>query len=90
MIEISEHCAIKIFGVIDCDLLRNSTMAYDVLPENFLDGCGGYIGYGLCFNPFGKVLHRDHGEGVITLCRCEFAYDIDAPALQGPRWSYQL
>jgi hypothetical protein len=86
--EIFEHCAIKILGVIDRNLLRNFIAIDDVLLEIFLDGCGAYISYGLHFDPLGKVLSRDDGEGVIALCLCEFADDIDAPALQGPRWSY--
>jgi hypothetical protein len=44
MKEILEHNTIKILGVVDGDLLRNSVMT-DVLPEKFLDGGGGYICY---------------------------------------------
>jgi hypothetical protein len=80
----------QILGIIDYNLLRNPVAADDVLPEKILDGCGAYISHGLRFNPLGKVLDRDDGEGVIALCRCEFADDINAPALQGPQWSYQL
>jgi hypothetical protein len=90
VIEILEHYTIKVLGVIDCNLLRNPVTADDVLLEKFLDGCVAYISHGLRFNPLGKVLNRDDGEGVIASCRCEFADDIDAPALQGPQWSYQL
>jgi hypothetical protein len=52
--------------------VTTSIMVDDVLPENFVDGCGRYIGHGLHFNPFSKVLHRYNGEGVIALCRFEF------------------
>jgi hypothetical protein len=48
------------------------------------DGGGGYIGYWLCFNPFGEVFDCDNGEGVVSVGWCEFAHDIDASLLQGP------
>jgi hypothetical protein len=84
MIEILKHDAIKILGVVDGYLLRNSVMANDVLPEKLLNSGGGYVGYWLRFNPYGKVLNRDNGEGVISLGWCEFAHDIDALPLQWP------
>jgi hypothetical protein len=56
-------------------------MAYDVLPEKFLYSCQEHICDGLRFNPLGKVFHRYNGEGVVSLCRCEFADDIDVPLL---------
>jgi hypothetical protein len=46
MAEILEHDTIEILGVVDCDLLWNSIVTNDVLPKEFLDGCGGYIGNG--------------------------------------------
>jgi hypothetical protein len=88
--EIVEHGTIKILGIVDSDLLRNSIVTDDVLPEKFLDGDGGYIGYRFRLNPFGEVFHCDDGEGVFSLCWCKFTHDIDAPPLQGPGWSYQL
>jgi hypothetical protein len=51
------------------------------LPEKFLDGGGGYIGYWFRFNPFGEVLDCDDSEGVVSLGWSEFAHDIDAPPL---------
>jgi hypothetical protein len=71
-------------------MLRNFVATDDVLRGNFLDGGRGYISYIFHFNPFGEVLHYDDGKGVISLCWCKFAHDIDAPPLQGPGWSYQL
>jgi hypothetical protein len=79
--EILEHGTIKIFSIIDSDLLRNSIAIDDVLPDEYLDCGGGYIGYRFHFIPFGEVLHYDDGEGVISLCWCKFARDIDAPPL---------
>jgi hypothetical protein len=35
MREILEYGTIKILGIVDSDLLRNSTTTDDVLPENF-------------------------------------------------------
>jgi hypothetical protein len=52
--------------------------------KKFFVDYGAYTIHRLRFNPLGKVLNHDDGEGVIALCRCEFADDIDAPALQGP------
>jgi hypothetical protein len=45
MTEILEHGIIEILGIVDGYLLRDSVMTDDVLPEKFLDGGGGYIGY---------------------------------------------
>jgi hypothetical protein len=45
MIEILEHGTIKILGIVDNDLLRNSIMTDDVLLEKILDVDGGYICY---------------------------------------------
>jgi hypothetical protein len=67
MIEILEHGTIKILGIVDGYLLRDSVMTDDVLTEKILDGGGGYIGYWLRFNPFGEVLDCDYGEGVVSL-----------------------
>jgi hypothetical protein len=61
--KIFEHCTIKILDIIDGDLLRDSIMTDDVFPEIFLDGGGGYVSYGLHFDPFGEVLYYDNGEG---------------------------
>jgi hypothetical protein len=84
MIEILEHSTIKILGIVNGDLLRNSVMTDYILPEKFLDGSRGYICYWFCFNLFGEVLDCNNGKGVVSLCWCKFARDIDAPPLQGP------
>jgi hypothetical protein len=67
MTEILEHGTIKILGIIDGDLLRNSIATEDVLPEKFLDGGEIYIGYWFCFNPFGEVLDCDNGKAIVSL-----------------------
>jgi hypothetical protein len=84
MTEILKHGTVKILGIVDGYLLRDFVMTDDVLLEKFLDSGRGYIGYWLCFNPFGEVLDCDNGEVVVSLGWCEFAHDIDAPSLQGP------
>jgi hypothetical protein len=88
--EILEQGTIKILGIVNGDLLRYNVATDDVLLEKILDGGRRYIGYRFHFNPFGEVLHCNNGEGVISLCRCNFSHDIDAPPLQGPGLSYQL
>jgi hypothetical protein len=90
MAEILEQAAVKVLSVIDYDLLWNSIVTDDVLPEEFLYVCGGYVGDGLCLDPLGEVFHCHNGEGVVSLCWREFANNIDAPPLQGPRWGDQL
>jgi hypothetical protein len=67
VIEILKHGAIEILGIVDGYLLSDSVMTDDVLPEKFLGGGRGYIGYWLRFNPFGEVLECDDGEGVVSL-----------------------
>jgi hypothetical protein len=57
MAEILEHGTIEIPGIVNGDLLWNSIALDDVLPEEFLDGGGGYVGNRFCLNPFGEVLY---------------------------------
>jgi hypothetical protein len=84
MIEILKHGTIKILGIDDDYLLRDSVTTDDVLLEKFLNSGRGYIGYQFRFNPFGKVLGRNNGKGVVSLGWCKFTYNIDAPPLQRP------
>jgi hypothetical protein len=56
-------------------------MVDDVLLEKILYSCRGHIGDSLRFNPLGEVFHRYNDKGVISLCGCEFANNIDAPPL---------
>jgi hypothetical protein len=81
MAEIIEHGTVKILGIVDCDLLWNSIATVDVLPKEFLNGGGGYVGNKLHFNTFGEVLHYDYSESVVSLCWCKFTNNIDAPSL---------
>jgi hypothetical protein len=83
MTEILEHGTIKILGIVNSYLLRDSVTTDDVLLEKFLDSGRGYIGYWLRFNPFGEVLDCNNDEGVVSLGWGEFAHDINAPPLQG-------
>jgi hypothetical protein len=41
--KILEHGTIKVLGVVNGDLLGNSVVADDGLPEEFLDGGEGYV-----------------------------------------------
>ncbi len=66
--KILEHGTIKILGIVNGDLLRDSVATDDILPEKSLDHAGGYVGYRLRFNPFGEVFHYNDGESVISLC----------------------
>jgi hypothetical protein len=79
--EILKHDTIKILGIVDGYLLRDSVMTDDVLSKKFLDAGGSYIGYWLHFNPFYEALYCDNDKGVVSLGWCEFAHDIDAPPL---------
>jgi hypothetical protein len=81
VIEILEHGTIKVIGIVDGDLHRNSIVIDDILPEKFLDGGRGYIANQFCFNPFGEVFHYDDGEGIISLCWCKLTDDINAALL---------
>jgi hypothetical protein len=84
MIEMLEHATVKIFGIVDCDLLWDSIATDDVLLEEFLNGCGGYVGDELRLNPLSEVFYYHYGEGVVSLCWHEFANDVNAPPLEGP------
>jgi hypothetical protein len=76
MVEILEHGAIKVLGIVNGDLLGISIETDDVLPEEFLDGGGGCVRHRLRFNPFGEVFHCNNGEGVVSLCWCKLAHDV--------------
>jgi hypothetical protein len=84
MTKILEHGIIKILGIVDGYLLRDSIETDDVFLEKFLNSGRGYIGCRFCFNPLGEVLDCYNGEGVVSLGWCEFAHDIDTPSLQRP------
>jgi hypothetical protein len=77
--EILEHATVKVLGVVDCDLLRKSIAANNVLPEKFMYGCRGHIGDRIHLDPLGEIFYRYYVESVIFLCWCEFADNIDAP-----------
>jgi hypothetical protein len=79
--KILEHGTIKVLGIIDDDLLRNSVATDNILPKRFLNGGGGYIANRFRFNPFGEVFHCDNGEDIISLCWCKFTDDINSPPL---------
>jgi hypothetical protein len=90
MVEILEHGTLKILGVVDHDLLWNSIVTDDVLPEEFLNGGRGYVGDRLRFDPFDEVLHCYYSKSVVSLCWYKFTDNVDAPSLQGPGWGNQL
>jgi hypothetical protein len=88
--EILEHVTVKVHGIVDRDLLQEAITTDDVLSEEFFDSCGGYVGDGLCLNPFCEILYCHNGEGIIALRWSELADYVDAPPLQRPRWGNQL
>jgi hypothetical protein len=45
MTGILEHVTIKIVGIVNGYMMRDSVMIDDVLPEKILDGGRGYVGY---------------------------------------------
>jgi hypothetical protein len=78
---ILEHVAVKVLGIIDYDPLRDPITTDNVLPEKILDGRGDCGVDSPRLNPFHEVFHCHNGEGVIALCWCEIASDINAPML---------
>jgi hypothetical protein len=61
VIEILEHAVVKVLGVVDFDLLRNSIATDNVLPKDFFDGHRGYVGDKLRLNPLREVFHCHDG-----------------------------
>jgi hypothetical protein len=55
--KIHEHATIKALSIINYNLLWNSIVTDDVLPEEFLDRCGGYVSDGLRLNPLGEIFN---------------------------------
>jgi hypothetical protein len=68
VIEILEHATVKVLGVVDCDLLRKSIAANNVLPEKFMYGCRGHIGDRIHLDPLDEIFYRYYVESVIFLC----------------------
>jgi hypothetical protein len=68
MIEIIEHYAVKILGVVDCDVSGDAIATDDVLPEELFNGCRAYICDMFCLNPLCEVLDCHDSEGVIAMC----------------------
>jgi hypothetical protein len=90
VVKIIEHVTVKVFGVVNCDLLQDYIAIDNILPEKLFDGCGGYVGDGLGLNPFCEVFHCHDGKGIISLRWGEFVDYVDALALQRQRWGDQL
>jgi hypothetical protein len=68
LVEIFEHCTVKVFCVINCDLSGNTVSTNNVPLEEPFDGGGAYICDTLCLNPLCEVFDCHDGEGVIVLC----------------------
>ena len=49
--ELSEGSAIELFTIVNSDLLRDAKVAYNVLPEELLQGCGCDVSQRLGFDP---------------------------------------
>jgi hypothetical protein len=58
VIEILEHCIVKILGIVDYDVPGNAIATDDILLEELFDVCRAYVCDEFCLN----------GEGVIALC----------------------
>jgi hypothetical protein len=70
LIKVLEHCIIKVFYIIDCNVAQDTITTDDVLPEKLLYSCKAYVCDRLCLDPLCEVLHGHNSEGVISLCRC--------------------
>jgi hypothetical protein len=68
--KVLEHCIVKVFCIIDCNVARDTITADDVLLEIFFDSCGAYVCDWLRLNPLCEVLYDHNNEGVISLCWC--------------------
>jgi hypothetical protein len=68
MTEIVEHRAVKILGVMDCDVSGNAIAIDNIFSEELFDGCGADVCDRLNLNPLCEVLDCHNGDGVITLC----------------------
>jgi hypothetical protein len=65
--EVLEHVIVELLDIVDGNFSRDTVAADDVLPEEFLDGCGAYVYDGFCINPLCKVLNYYDSEGVVAL-----------------------
>lgn len=50
----------KLFHIFGDDFVRNSKLAYDILPEKLQNSLTCDRGQGLDFYPFGEVVNGDH------------------------------
>jgi hypothetical protein len=61
--EVLEHCIVKIFCIVDCDVPGNAIARDDILSEELFDGCGDYVCDRFCLNPLCEVLDYNNGKG---------------------------
>jgi hypothetical protein len=64
-----EVLAIELFVVVDCEFGRDSEVANNVLPEEFLGGLRCYCGDCPGLNLLGEIFNGDEGELEIPLSR---------------------
>jgi hypothetical protein len=68
MAEVLEHIIVKVLSIVDHDLSWDVEATDNILPEEFFDGGGGYVGDGLRLNPFHEVLDCHNSKGIIAQC----------------------
>jgi hypothetical protein len=82
--EIPEVLAVELFAVVDCEFVRDSEAADNVLPEEFLSGLRCYCGYCSGLNPLCEIFDGDEGEFEVPLSRRQWSNDVQPPALKWP------
>jgi hypothetical protein len=82
--EIPEVLAVELFAVVDCEFGRDSEVADNVLPEEFLGGLRCYCGYCPGLNPLCEIFDGDEGELEIPLSCRQWSNDVQPLALKCP------
>jgi hypothetical protein len=67
--EIHEHCIVEVLCIVDCDVSGDAVPADDVLPKEFFNCCGAYVGDRLHLYPLREIFNCHNGEDVIALHR---------------------
>jgi len=88
--ELSECCAVKLFAIVYSDFFGYAELAYNVLPEEFLQSGGRDVAKSFGFDPLRKVLYGDCCILEVAWSCWQDSYNVDAPSREGPDWGYEV
>jgi hypothetical protein len=68
LVEILEHCIVKVLCIVGRNVSRDTVAADANLPEEFSDCRRAYVGESHRLFPLHEILNYHNDEGVVALC----------------------